>query len=277
VPLTSVRQLVFVGDPIGNGAAIGAAIGGGTALAMMAKACSNSGCADTTASLDPRITLLGMLAGAGIGALVDAAVDARKTVYPKPAALPASTGPQPAARMPGTVFVRFGWAGLSDDEGSLGSGATVGGGVVVPFGRRFGIQLAYDRHDHRRDFEDAAPPGISAGGGGFTGTEQLVTAKALMFFRPDKAARPYAGLGVGLFDSKRASEFPSYLMQPGGGIVAGAPQIYRYDTRGFALGFAAGVDARVAKRFSIVSDLTLDIGPDALGSARLTVGAGWHF
>jgi hypothetical protein len=181
-------------------------------------------------------------------------------------------------RAPTTAFVRFGWAGFSDDEGSLGTGATVGAGVVIPLGRRFAVQLAYDRQHHRRDFDDAAPPGISPSSGGFTGTEQLVTAKVLMFFRRDQAVRPYAGIGAGLLDSERTSEFPSYVFQPGGAIVAGPPEVYRYHTSEFALSFSGGFDARVTKRFSILSDLTVDGShPSALSSARLSAGAGWRF
>ncbi len=191
---------------------------------------------------------------------------------------PAGSASSSSPRTPTTVFVRFGWAGLSDDEGSLGSGATVGAGVVVPLGRRFAVQVAYDRQHHRRDFDDAAPPDISPTGGGFTGTEQFVTAKALIFFRRDKAVRPYAGFGAGLFDSERVSEFPIYFMLPGGGVAAGPPEVYRYHTRELAIGFSGGFDARVTATFSILADLTVDgSNPSVLSSARLTAGGGWHF
>jgi len=180
LPLAGIQQIDRVGDSLFNGAAIGAAIGGGTALAAMARACSNTNCADTSANLDPRITLLGALAGAGIGTLIDAAIDGRKMVYRAGTVqAPDPSSSQPLTRAPGTIFARFGWAGLSDDEGSLGSGATFGAGVVVPLGQRFGLQIAYDRHNHRRDFDSLAAPGMPPTGGGFSGTEQLVTAKGL--------------------------------------------------------------------------------------------------
>jgi hypothetical protein len=281
LPLAAVQRVDRVGDSVWNGAAIGAALGGVSALAAMAKACSNANCSDTSASLDPRTTLLGALAGAGIGALVDAVVDTRKTVYragtDQPPA-PASTSTmQPTGR--GMVFVRAGWAGLSDDEGSLGSGETIGAGVVVPLGRRFGVQVAYDRHGHRRDFPREGPPGISAGGGGFTGTEQLVTAKTLIFFRTERTVRPYAGLGASWLDSRRVSEFPNYILQPGTIVIAaGPPDINRYHSRDVGLGVAVGIDARLRQRFSILSDLTLDLGGrSGLSSTRLTAGAGWTF
>ena len=192
-PAPAVRDSLF------NGAAIGAAIGGGAALAAMARACSNTHCSDTSANLDPRMALVGALAGAGIGALVDAAIGGQKTAPSRARSL---------TRAPGIVFARAGWSGLSDDEGSLGSGATFGAGVVVPLGLRFGLQIAYDRQTHRRDLESGAPPGVAPPPAGFSGTEQLFTAKALMFFREDKAVRPYAGLGLGLFDSRRVSRIP---------------------------------------------------------------------
>jgi len=179
---------------------------------------------------------------------------------------------------PREVFVRFGWAGLSDDEGSLGTGESVGVGVILPLGRRFAAQIAYDRHTHERIFDDAAPPGVPSSRRGFTGTEQLVTGKALIFFRRDMAFRPYAGIGGGFLDSERVSEFPNYISQPGGIIVPAPPDIYRYHTTEFALGFSCGFDARVWKQFSILGDLSLDLSnPSALGSARLTAGGGWNF
>jgi hypothetical protein len=65
MPFNAIQRIDRIGDPLWNGTLIGAGIGGGGALAAMARACSNSGCADTSSSLDPRITLLGALMGAG--------------------------------------------------------------------------------------------------------------------------------------------------------------------------------------------------------------------
>jgi hypothetical protein len=93
---------------------------------------------------------------------------------------------------------------------------------------------------------------VSSSSGGFSGTEQLVTAKALIFFRCDRAFRPYAGVGAGVLDSERVSEFPNYISRPGGGIVAAPPDIYRYHTTEFALGFSWGFDTRVWKQVSIL-------------------------
>ena len=263
-----------VRDSLVNGAAIGAAIGGGAALAAMARACSNTRCSDTSANLNPRIALVGALAGAGIGALVDAAVISRAGTDQAPA----PSGVRSLTRAPGIVFARTGWSGLSDDEGSLGSGATFGAGVVVPLGSRLGLQIAYDRQTHRRDLGSGAPPGVAPPPAGFSGTEQLFTAKAQMYFRSDKAVRPYAGIGLGLFDSRRVSEFPNYTVEAGGIIVPIGSEVYRYHSSDVGLGFAAGLDSRVTTRFSILADLTLDLAREsALGSTRLTVGGGWLF
>ena len=139
LPLATVQQVDRVSDSLWNGTAIGAALGGGSAIVAMAKACSNTNCADTSSNLDPRMTLLGTLVGAGIGALVDAAIDGHETVY-RAGSAPLSSSSQSITRKHGMVFARVGRAGFSDDEGSLGSGATVGVGVVVPLGRRFGVQ-----------------------------------------------------------------------------------------------------------------------------------------
>jgi hypothetical protein len=279
LPIAAVHQVDRVGDSLWNGTAIGAALGGGSAIAAMARTCSNTNCADTSANLDPRLTLLGTLVGAGIGALIDAGIDRRETVYRtgsgQTLALPSA---QSIARKHGMAFARIGRAGFSDDEGSLGGGTTVGVGVVVPLGRRFGLQIAYDRQKHKRVFGGGAPPEIAPSGGRFVGTEQLVTAKALIFFRADKAIQPYAGIGAGLLDSKRASTFSTYFMGPGGIVAAGPFEVFRYHSSEVSLGFAAGFDARVTHGFSILTDLTLDLSrPSAFSSTRLTVGAGFHF
>jgi hypothetical protein len=281
IPLTSLRQIDRAGDTLGNGMAIGAAIGGGATLALIAKACSNSNCADTSASLDPRLVLVGSLIGAGVGAIVDAAVDRRKTVYRAGQAHPPPTTPRAVMARPAggrvMMFGRAGWASLSDDEGSLGDGGSVGLGTLVLLSPRIGLQVAYDRHAHRRDFEDAGPPGSGAVRF-FSGTEQLVAAKVLFFFRTDHRVRPYAGIGIGYLDSERVNQSPTFIFRPGGFPELGPPEILTFHTQGGGIGFATGMDVRVSKRFSVLGDLTLDINdPDALASTRLTIGAGWRF
>jgi hypothetical protein len=76
------------------------------------------------------------------------------------------------------------------------------------------------------------------------------------------------------------SEFPTFVLPPGPFPfpVPGPPEIFRYHTRGGGLGVATGVDVRVTKRLSVLGDLTLDLSdPEALGSTRVTAGAGWRF
>jgi Outer membrane protein beta-barrel domain len=282
LPLQSVQRIDRVGDSLLNGTAIGAAIGGGSALALMAKACSNTNCSDTSSNLDPRFTLLGTLLGAGVGALVDAAMEGRTTIFRAGQAPPQlRSRPQMAAASNTAdrvmVFGRVGWAGFSDDEGSLGSGTTSGVGVIVPIWRNIGLQVAYNRHDHRRDLESPGPPGTQVHGG-FSGTEQIVTAKTLFFFRQGQAFRPYAGLGIGWLDSERVSEFPTFELQPNGIVSPGPSETFRYHSQESGLGVSVGADARVARRVSVLGDLTLDLTrPSAFGSTRLTIGAGWRF
>ena len=274
IPLAAVQRADRVGDSLINGAAIGAAIGGGTALALMVKICNNTNCSDTSSNLDPRLTLLGTAIGAGVGVLIDKAFEGRRTIYrtgtgqtlaphdaPRRSTAAASSHP--------VIFGRVGWGRIDDDEGSLGSGASIGAGVLVPIARRLGLQIQYDRQTRSREFEF---------GRGFFGTEQLVTAKALFFFRSSEAVRPYAGVGLGFMDSRRRSVSPTFSLGPGLQVISGPPEIFRYHTSGGTLGFAVGMEARVTSRLSMLGDLTLDLGsPEALSSTRLTIGAGWHF
>jgi hypothetical protein len=273
--LAAIQRIDRIGDSLISGTAIGAAIGGGSTLALMVKLCSNTQCADTSANLDPRLTLLGTFIGAGIGALIDAAVQARKTVYRSGAGQPSRTVAQrkPAGPLRNGILI-FGHAGgvrLSDDEGSLGGGATAGGGVMVPVGRRFGLQVRYDRHTRKREFESNRA---------FFGTEQVLTAKALYFLRPAETIRPYVGFGLALIDSKQRSVSPTFTLGPGNQVIPGPLETFHSHSRGSGAGFAVGLDARVAARISILGDLTLDLTdnrPEGLASTRLTVGAGWRF
>jgi hypothetical protein len=136
IPLSTIQQADRVGDSPLNGPALGAAIGGASTLALLAKICSNSNCADTSSNLDPRLTLLGTAIGAAVGALIDTAFDGRKTIYRAGAgqtlAAPARKESPVAvgARKP-ILFGRVGWARVTDDEGSLGHGATSRSSQIV--------------------------------------------------------------------------------------------------------------------------------------------------
>jgi hypothetical protein len=267
IPLSTVQTVTRVGDPLFNGSFIGAAIGGAASVALVYKICSNTQCADTSSNLDPRLILLGTAIGTGIGALMDRSSSARTLVYRTGAGqilrIRDATSLGPVHPM---ILVRTGWARLTDDEGSLGHGASVGTAVTVPIRPRVGLQVEYARHTRARRLEF---------GGGFFGTEQLVTAKTLFYLLSGERVRPYAGLGLGFIDSTRRSELPTL---PGPRSIPGPLIVYRNHTRGAVLGFAAGADARVAGRLHMLGDLTADFGsPGALASTRLTIGAGWRF
>jgi hypothetical protein len=275
LPLATIQRVDRVGDSVLNGTAIGASIGAGSALAVMGRLCSNTQCADTSANLDPRLTLLGALTGAGIGALIDGALQRRKTVYRRGAAQAAPTMAQPKSSGAGPngimLFGHAGGARVTDDEGLLGSGATAGAGVIVPIGRRFGIQVGYDRHTRKRQFEFNRS---------FSGTDQVVTAKGLYLFRSTETIRPYIGYGLTFIDSRQQSVSPTFLLGAGNQVIPGPVETVRSRSQGMGGGFAVGMDARVSARISVLGDLTLDLTnnrPEGIGSTRLTVGAGWRF
>jgi hypothetical protein len=267
VPLSTVQQITRLGDSPFNGSLLGAAVGAAASIALVYQICSNTQCADTSSNLDPRLILLGTAIGTGIGALIDGAATARTVVYR------AGTGQllsildrASRERYPAMVLARAGWARLTNDEGSLGHGRGVGIGITVPLRARTALLLEYARHTRRRQLEFE---------GGFSGTEQLVTAKTIFHFLRSERVRPYAGLGLGIIDSVRRSELP---LSPGGQPGAGLVVFNRHHTRGWALGFAAGAEARLTSRWRLLGDLTADFGnPDALASTRLTIGVGWRF
>ena len=241
LPLATVQRIDRVGDSLLDGTAIGAAVGGASALALMAKQCTNNKCSDISASLDPRFAAFGTLVGAGVGALIDKVIQKRKTVYRAGAGQPSPTIAQrkPAGPQKNGILV-FGHAGgvqLSDDEGSLGGGATAGGGVIVPIGQRFGVQVGYDRHTRKREFELNRS---------FHGTEQVFTAKGLYFFRSTEAIRPYVGFGLAFIDSKQQSVSPTFTLGPGFQVLPGPLETIDSHSQGSGAGFAVGMDARVS-------------------------------
>ena len=221
------------------------------------------------------LTLLGALVGAGVGALIDSAFHGRKTVYRAGTGQQAPTmaRPAPPGLEPGgiTLFGHVGGAHVTDDEGSLGGGATAGAGAIVPIGRRFGVQIGYDRHTRKRDF------GFDRG---FFGTDQVLTVKGLFFLRSTKAIRPYVGYGLTFIDSNQRSVSPTFRLGPGNQVIPGPVETFRSHTQGAGGGFAVGVDAGVSARVSVLGDLTFDYTdnkPEGIGSTRLTIGAGWRF
>lgn len=273
LPMRSVQRINRVGDSVANGTAIGAAIGGASALGLLAKLCTNNKCSDIPASLDPRFALMGTLLGAGIGALVDGLIERRTAVYRAGADQAPAFAPeiQPPGRPShtGMMFGRIGRAQLTDDEGSLGSGGTMGAGVRLPIGRRLALQAAYDQQTRRRDFEF---------GRNFSGTEKLFTGKLLWLFRTGKQVQPYAGLGLGVLNSSSQSESPTWTLGPRNQVIQGPIETLKSRSRSTVLGFAAGADVRLFRHLAVVGDVTLDMGGrEALGSSRLTLGAGWRF
>jgi len=275
IPLSAVTKIDRVGESKKDGAAIGFGVGAALSFALLAKLCANSNCSDYSSNIDPRFTLGIGLLGAGIGTILDGLIDGRKTIYRAGAGQrlgPPAPRPVPSvrpSRNDAVVFGRFGWGGVSDDEGSVGSGATVGTGLVIPIGRRVGVQLEYDRHSRRRDFEFNRK---------FVGTEQLATVKALYFFRHDQALRPYVAIGFGAIDSRSRSESPQLILGPGLIVTQGPLEVHRRHSTGGTFGLGMGLEGHVGRRLSVLTDLAFDLGnPDALSSSRLTIGAGWRF
>ena len=112
------------------------------------------------------------------------------------------------------------------------------------------------------------------------GTEQVLTAKGLYFFRSTETIRPYVGFGLAFIDSEQRSVSPTFTLGPGFQVLPGPLETFHSHTQGSGAGFAVGMDARVYARISVLADLTFDMTnnlPEGIGSTRLTLGAGWRF
>jgi opacity protein-like surface antigen len=143
----------------------------------------------------------------------------------------------------GEVFGSIGGGKTYDDEGSLGSGFDVGGGVGFRLTPRFGVEGQINRLDYKRDFSSGVR---------FEGTALFTTANVLYHFTTSQA-QPYVIGGLGFVHHENRSRFP------------GDNSLPTRTSNGFAKNFGAGVKIFLNKKFSLRPEFRVFLG-DTAGS-----------
>ncbi len=115
-------------------------------------------------------------------------------VFCFPTLLSAQTTPSPE------IFVRAGIVKLWDDEGNLGVGPSIAGGVGVRFAHGIGVEALVERHTNDRHFDSGVRFDSSVVG---------VMARVAKYLG-QSSAQPYFGGGIGMTRVKTHSDFPGF-------------------------------------------------------------------
>jgi opacity protein-like surface antigen len=162
----------------------------------------------------------------------------------------------------GEVFGSLGGAKAYDDEGSIGKGLDIAGGVGFRLTPKVGIEAQVNHFDYERNF---------ASGVRFAGTAVFTTANLLYHFSTSKA-QPYVVGGVGFVHHENRTRFPG-IEFPG-----------ERTTNGFASNFGAGVKIFLNQKISIRPEFRVFIGdtagsgvepPFSVGRASVAVAYHW--
>jgi hypothetical protein len=143
----------------------------------------------------------------------------------------------------GEVFGSLGGGKAYDDEGSLGKGLDMGGGVGIRLTPNIGIEGQVNRIDYERNLFSGAR---------FAGSAVFSTANLLYHFSKSKA-QPYVVGGFGFVHHENRSRFP------------GDEVLAKRTSNGFATNFGAGVKLFLNKKFSIRPEFRVFLA-DAAGS-----------
>ena len=161
------------------------------------------------------------------------------------------------------LFGTLGYGGTWDDEGGVGRGLDIGGGLGVRATRKLGFEGSVNRITHVREFNSSPVR--------FEGTAVFAGANALYHFSESKA-QPYVIGGVGmLWHEDRTS-----------GLGPPRPPI---DASGFAYNFGGGIKVFLSKHVSLRPEVRVFIGDlGGLGGVeppfslmRGSIGVSYHW
>jgi hypothetical protein len=161
------------------------------------------------------------------------------------------------------VFGTLGYGGTWDDEGGIGRGLDVGGGLGLRATRKLGFEGSINRVKHVREF-DSSPVR-------FEGTAVFASANALYHFSESRA-QPFVTGGGGAFWHEDRS---SGLGPPRAPLEAG----------GFVFNFGGGVKVFLGKHVSLRPEFRIFIGDPGGGGGveppfslmRGSIGVSYHW
>ena len=184
------------------------------------------------------------------------------TLTPRSAAAQSSSDPR------GVVFGDVGFAKTWDDEGLLGTGASLSGGVGVRLTPRLTIQGLIERIPYHRDVEWLTFDGRVL----FAGVEAALQSRA-------PRVRPFVTVGIGLFDDDGV-----WIQKTT--VDPRQPRIEERIDRSYTLSAmtgSGGIDVTVSPRTSIRASVRfhglLDTGDDLAPHIIIQPGIGvaWRF
>ena len=155
---------------------------------------------------------------------------------------------------------------LWDDESSIGTSWTTGGGVGLTLTESLSIRGRLMRARNTRDFGD-----------GVVFSARLYRYTAELLWRPFTATRaPYFGIGAGGIWYERESRFPG--QPPRGGLPATPGETFRRTGTDGILGGLAGFSAVAAERFRLRPEASLWLSrPNNFIVVEFGVVASWAF
>ena len=177
-----------------------------------------------------------------------------------------------AQSTPPTRFVAVGDVGYgqtADDEGALGRGSILAGGLGLRLTERFTLQAVLERVAYHRD-EDWLE---------FDGRVVFVGAEAAFHYRPAQRVRPYWSIGAGVFNDEGTA---TWKTQVGLQLPRVEERVERHFTFA-AMTASGGIEVPVSRHASIRAGLRfhglLDTGVDAAPHTMLhpTVGMNWRW
>ena len=163
----------------------------------------------------------------------------------------------------------IGYGQTVDDEGVLGKGSILAGGLGVRLTERLTLQAVLDRAAYHRD-EDWLE---------FDGRVVFAGAEAAFHYRPAQRVRPYWSIGAGFFNDDGTATWKSQI-----GLLQ--PRLEERVERHFtfaAMTASGGIEVPLSPRASIRTGLRfhglLDTGDDAAPHTMLhaTVGMSWKW
>lgn len=188
------------------------------------------------------------------------------SLAPSPVHAQASVAGPPAH--PFEVYVRGGAGTLYDDEGSLGSGTSVAGGLSWQPSPRWGLGVEVEGMGNERQ---------GFAGGFIEGDGLLGTAVAHLYLLPERAHQIYLAGGVGLLHYRRRQFLPQVIV--GGQVV----DLLRDNTE-TTVGWRGAVGARfnLHPRWTLRVEASLfsaetDIVEAPFGWLQMSAGFGLRF
>jgi hypothetical protein len=170
--------------------------------------------------------------------------------------------PQAGPEVFGTLAV--GW--LNDDEGSLGNGVDIGGGVGYRWPGPVAIEVQLGRLEAERRFESGVE---------FDATLLHVTGRLLYHFSVGDN-EPYVGGAVGLTRFERTSIFPVLVPGPAGPPVRVGDEVSRRDGTEVTWGGVAGLRVRAANRIHVRPEAAMLVtAPGNFVVVSVGVKIGW--